>query len=135
MNEENRHLNAEEELARAKVCLTEARTLHDAGLPFGAASRSYYAVFHAGCALLLSVGLEPRSHRGMVALLNEHFVKTGRVSPATGRVVSRLQRDREDADYLRGAVFTLDESSRMLEEAEGFVAEVRSLLAAQSAQS
>jgi uncharacterized protein (UPF0332 family) len=55
---ENARRNALDELARAEACVTEARALHDASLPYGAVSRAYYAVFHASRALLFSIGIE-----------------------------------------------------------------------------
>ena len=42
-----------------------------------AANRIYYAVFHAVSALLISAGLSVKSHRGVMALFGEHFVRTG----------------------------------------------------------
>jgi hypothetical protein len=121
----NRRRTALEELDRSGVCLTEARTLHAAGLTHGAASRAYYAAFHAARALLFSAGLETRSHRGLVSLIGEHFVKPGQLSPQAGRVLARMQRDREDADYDTGAVFTAAEAAAMIDRAQEFLAEVR----------
>ena len=129
MTSENGRRNALDELVRADTCLNEARALHEAAFPYGAASRAYYAVFHAASALLFSVGLEARTHKGLVSLLGEHFVRPGRLSPAMGRLVSRLQRDREDADYALGAVFTREEAGTIIADAEAFVAEVRRLIA------
>jgi uncharacterized protein len=103
---ENRRRNAADELGRADTCLKEARALHEASLPYGAASRAYYAVFHAARALLFSAGVEATTHKGTVALLGQHFVRAGLLSAGMGRLVSRMQRDREDADYSTGAVFT-----------------------------
>lgn len=45
-----------------------------------------------------------------------------------GRLLSRMQRDREDADYLAGAVFTGDEAREMILDAERFLAEAERLL-------
>jgi uncharacterized protein (UPF0332 family) len=126
---ENRRQNALDELARADTCLREARALQDAALPYGAASRAYYAVFHAASALLFSVGLEARTHKGVVSLLGEHFVRPARLSPRMGRLVSRMQRDREDADYAPGAVFTSVEAAQMIADADAFLAEARRLIA------
>ena len=128
MTDENRRRNALDELARADVCLNEARALHNASLPYGAASRAYYAVFHAARALLMSIGIEARSHKGIVSTIGEHFVRPGRISPGMGRLVSRMQRDREDADYSTGAVFTIEEASQMISDAESFLAEARRLV-------
>lgn len=99
MNDTNRQRNAADELSRARACLEEATTLATAGLPYGAASRAYYVMFHASRALLFSAGMEARTHRGVVTLLTEHYVRPGALSPKLGRMLSRTQRDREDADY------------------------------------
>lgn len=108
----------------------EARALHGVHLPYGAASRADYAVFHAARALLVSIGLEARSHKSLVSMLGEHFVLAGQMSPQMGRLVSRMQRDREDADYAEGAVFTADEAVHMIEDAEAFLAEAERLIEA-----
>jgi uncharacterized protein (UPF0332 family) len=128
MNAANRARNAREELERAQTCLEEATTLAGADLPYGAASRAYFAVFHAAQALLFSVGLEARSHHGVVALVGEHFVKPGALGSEMGRLLSRMQRDREDADYLAGAVFTAIEAQEMIAAAERFLGEAQRLL-------
>ena len=109
MTGENRRRNAAAEISRADTCLAEARALRDMALPYGAVSRAYYAVFHAARALIFSVGLEATTHRGVISLIGEHFVRPGRLSSRMGRLVSRMQRDREDADYAAGAVFTEQE--------------------------
>jgi uncharacterized protein (UPF0332 family) len=75
------------------------------------------------------MGIEPQTHRGLVSLIGEHFVKPGRIAPELGRLLSRMQRDREDADYLAGAVFTDAEAAAMIADAERFLEEVRKLLA------
>jgi uncharacterized protein (UPF0332 family) len=127
---ENRRKNALDELERASICLNEARALSDAAFPYGAASRAYYAVFHAARALLVSLGLEAKSHKAIVSMIGEHFVRPGRMSSAMGRLVSRMQRDREDADYTTGAVFTTDEAAQMIRDAEMFLAEAKHLIGA-----
>ena len=124
----NRRRNADEELERARTCLVEARTLRDAGLPYGAASRSYYVLFHAAQALLFSAGIEARTHRGVAGMIGEHFVKPGALTPEMGRLLSRMQRDREDADYVAGAVFTETEAREMIASAESFLAAAEGLI-------
>ena len=128
MTTENRRRNALDELERARVCLAEARALHEGSFPYGAVSRAYYAVFHAARALLVSLGLEARTHKGVVGMLGEHFVRTGQMSSKLGRLVSRMQRDREDADYSTGAVFTAEEASQMIGDAEEFLSEASALV-------
>jgi uncharacterized protein (UPF0332 family) len=85
-------------------------------------------VFHGARALLFSLGLEPRSHRAVAPLVGEHFVKTGRLAPTFGRLIATMQRNREDADYETGAVFTANEARSALDDAQGFLREVRRIL-------
>jgi len=144
----NVETNAAEELTRAGACLDEAKILRAANFPYGAASRAYYAVFHAARALLFSIGIEtktlvehlglrnacgvlrPKPHQGTVGLLSEHFVKTGHLSPEMARLISRMQRDREDADYMTGAVFTDDEARELIADAERFLVHAKQVLQA-----
>jgi uncharacterized protein (UPF0332 family) len=128
VTDENRRRNARVELERADTCLKEAHALYDATLPYGAASRAYYAVFHAARALLMSVGIEVKTHTGVVSMIGDRFVRPGLLSSSMGRLVSRMQRDREDADYTTGAVFTIVEASEMIADAEAFLAEARRLV-------
>ena len=133
MTGENQHRNALAELSRADTCLHEARALAREGFPYGAASRAYYVVFHASQALLFSIGMEAKTHKGLVSLIGEHFVRPGRLSSTMGRLVSRMQRDREDADYAAGAVFTADDAARLIDDAASFLAEARRLISQGSA--
>lgn len=128
MTGENREGNARAELERAETCLQEARHLQEAALPYGAASRAYYVVFHAARALLFSLGLEPKSHGGVVNLLGEHFVRPGHLAPELARLLSRMHADRHDADYFVQAVFTPAEGAKALADAERFLEAARTLL-------
>lgn len=132
MTNDNRNTNAQHELDRASACIAEAQTLVAAGLPYGAASRAYYAVFHAIRALLFSLGIEVNSHRAAFNLLGEHFVRPGLLGPALAREAAHMQRDREDADYMTEAVFTADEAKDMVELAQRFIATARGLLDSKS---
>jgi uncharacterized protein (UPF0332 family) len=72
--------------------------------------------------------MEARTHRGVVAMVGEHFVKPGVLDSRMGRLLSRMQRDREDADYLAGAVFTESDAQEMLTSAGSFLADVERIL-------
>ena len=99
MNAENRRRNAEAEMQRAAEALGEARLLCDAERWGGAVSRAYYALFHAVKALLVSQGLEPKTHQGVETLFGQHFIKAGLVELEWAAHFVRLQRYREQADY------------------------------------
>lgn len=114
---------ADEELAVAALLLSNAR-------PRQAASRIYYAAFHAARALLFSIGVDPRSHEAVRALLAQHFIRTGKLPKETGKVLPQLEGLRLAGDY--DSVFTsgVAELEPELERARHFVAAARAALAA-----
>jgi hypothetical protein len=129
MTGENRRTAAIEALARSDEELAAARTLGEARLFRPAMTRVYYAAFHAARALLFAEGLEPRTHEGVQHLLNTHYIRPGRMETRWNRVVARLQKFREEADY--GGEFVLDESAltEELAAAQAFCQRARELLA------
>ena len=129
MTDDGKASAAAEELARAREELAGAEHLLQVGLPRIALARAYFAAFHACRAMLYAEGLEPRTHHGALHLFNLHLVKTGRFEPATSRLLARLQKFREEADY--GESFPVDEAGAReeLAAAKGFVERVESELA------
>lgn len=91
--------------------------------------RAYYAAFHAGKALLLTEGLEIRSHQALGRLFSLHFVKTGKFSVRHSRILSKAQKYREEADYSSEFVFTLDDANERLQEVREFMTAVDTFLA------
>lgn len=53
---------------RASATTRSAHALLSLGLPNDAVSRAYYAAFHDARALLVHDGVQPKTHRGVVAL-------------------------------------------------------------------
>lgn len=64
-----------------------------------AANRLYYALFHAVSALLINGGLNVKSHRGILSLFGQHYVRTGLFSSEDGSLLSDLVIMRDNADY------------------------------------
>ena len=75
----NRRINTASKSVRADESVRAARLLVEAGLLHDAESRLYYATYHAAIAVLLTEGVEPRSHAETIGLLGLHFAKTGRM--------------------------------------------------------
>lgn len=88
-----------DEVDRATAALAAAEALLALGFFDDAVSRFYYAAFHHVRGLLLSVGLETKSHAGTHALLYVHFVKPGLLPAGVAQRYAELQRYREQADY------------------------------------
>ena len=129
MTEEGRRESSREELALADEELAAADSLLQVGIARVSLTRAYFAVFHAARACLYAHGLEPRTHAGVHHLFNLHFVKSTRFEPATSRLMARLQKYREEADYSRAFVVDADGVREELEAARVFVETVRAQIA------
>jgi uncharacterized protein (UPF0332 family) len=83
---------AHETLADAAVLIAESRWR-------GALNRLYYAAFYAARALLATRDLDSARHSGVIALFQQHFVKTGVVPGAIGKALPRSFEARQTSDY------------------------------------
>ncbi|MGE0490157.1 MAG: HEPN domain-containing protein [Vulcanimicrobiota bacterium] len=120
MTSENRRKNIALEQERWQAALRSAELLASHGEYADSVSRAYYAMLHAARAVLLLDGLETKTHLGVSQLFNLHFVREGRVPPDVARLLTRLQAEREAADYDRAAVFTEKAATEALQWANAF---------------
>jgi uncharacterized protein (UPF0332 family) len=118
MKDENIKINIQEELERAKEALKSADILFENDLIKDAMSRLYYFVLHYIKALLLTKGLEPKSHEGALRLLSLHFIKEGILEPNVAHIFSKLMKYREEADYNPSYIFTKEDFYKFRKEAE-----------------
>ena len=128
MTDENIRSNVQDELALAESALEASRALLDLGLAPDAASRMYYAAFHAARALLFSLGVEARTHSSTRTQLARHFVKTGRLLPARSKDLAQLEALRSAGDYDSGFALGAEDLRPELDKARRFVSEARELL-------
>jgi len=84
---------------KAERMLRAAEISLDDGLVESAASRVYYAVFHAIQALLISVNKEYSKHSSVIAAFNRDFIKTGIFPIKFGKALTRMSKHREIGDY------------------------------------
>nr|MBF0222731.1 HEPN domain-containing protein [Desulfobulbaceae bacterium] len=87
-------------LDRAHETLAEAIILKRENHWNACVNRLYYACFYAISALLLTKGLSSRKNSGVKALLNQHWVKPGKISKDKGRFYHKLFESRQEGDYL-----------------------------------
>jgi len=125
----NRRINVASELVRADESMRAASLLVEAGLLHDAESRLYCAIYHAAIAVLLTEGVEPRSHAGTVSLLGLHFVKTGRMGAEDARLFARIQKYRIESDYGRDFPLTPEALREDLEACQGFLDRARAIVA------
>lgn len=107
MTGENRKRNGADELQSAREALADARVLLERGSPRGAVTRAYYAAFHAARAVLLSRGLQVKTHSGLMQKFSEEFIKTGALAVRTKDTLAGLMEKRGVADYGERSEWTL----------------------------
>ncbi len=119
---------AEDLVSKARRFLRTARLALEDGDNDSAASRCYYAMFFLAEALLHAKGLRASSHKGVIMLFGEHFVKTGEVETAHGRNLRRAHELRQKGDYSTEYIITRGEAEEILEKAIAFSEEAERLL-------
>ncbi len=128
MTERNRRENIREELERADRSLQASSVLGGHGFFNEAVSRLYYYLLYLIRALLLTKGLEPRSHEGALRWLALHFVKSGAFPTESSHTFSKLMKLREEADYNPSYSFTAEDYDGLRREAEALADRIRAFL-------
>lgn len=108
------------ELARARTSLREASALLELDLVDGAASRLYYAAFHATRAALTARGQSAKTHSGQIS----RFTATFGPTPLLGRLLQLRAR----ADYQGGVDEPAEALRSVLGEVEGFICRCEQLV-------
>jgi uncharacterized protein (UPF0332 family) len=115
-------------IARAHNALEEASLLIERRHFTGALNRLYYAAFYAARALLATRTLDSSRHSGVIALFQEHFVKTGLISTDAARALPRAFEKRQTSDYGDFSEPTSDEVRSLLDQVQAFVASCEKLV-------
>ncbi|RKZ19892.1 HEPN domain-containing protein [bacterium] len=92
------------------------------------ASRCYYAMFFMAEAVLLTKDLSASSHKGVISLFGEHFVKTGIFEREMGKALNDAYDKRLIGDYGIGFMVSEEEAREMLETARNFVQRLKNYL-------
>jgi len=126
-------LTPQELMTKANRALASAKLLLDSGDVDGACNRSYYAMFDAARAALLSISAPvpaeiARTHSGLITAFSLHLVKPGLVAVEHGRSLNKVEDLRLIADY-KGDPVTLENAAWALEQSEKFLAAVQALIA------
>jgi len=91
-------------------------------------SRSYYSFFTAARALLATKRLDSSKHSGVIALFNQHFVKSGEVRKDASKFLERAKLYREQADYGDFFVVSVQEAEAQIQSAEEFIKEIEAAI-------
>ena len=128
MNEENKKVNAQEEIGRANEAIKAADLLFENGFVRDAVSKLYYSLLYCIRALLLTEGLEPKSHEGALRLFGLHFVKSGAFEAKDSHIFSKLMKFREEADYNPSYSFASEDFLEFRNEAQGLIQKITTYL-------
>ena len=128
MIEENKRENIREEIERAEKAKEAARLLVDNNFVNDAVSKLYYFLLYGIRALLLTKGLEPKSHEGALRLFGLHFVKEGVFPSKDSHAFSKLMKFREEADCNPSYVFTKEDFSEVEAEAGNLFIKIKTYL-------
>jgi uncharacterized protein (UPF0332 family) len=86
-------------------------------------TRSYYAMFTAAKALLALKEMDASKHSGVIALFNQHIVRTDLFPKEIGKFLTKAKDLREEADYGDFVEITENDARTQLERAQIFVKE------------
>ena len=115
-------------MKRAREALDAARILCDAGLLDDAASRAYYAAFHAASATLMQRGLTFTKHSSLIGAVHKHLVNSGMITVEAGRWLRWLFELRSLGDYGEISHVEEDQARLALERAETLIQAFDALL-------
>ena len=113
---------------KAEKFLITAKHSLDIGDYDSCVSRCYYAMFFMTEAILLTKNLTASSHKGVITLFGEHFVKTGIFNREAGKVLNETYDKRLIGDYGIGFTITEKEARETLKAAENFVKNLKNYL-------
>ena len=108
-------------MENARKTFKEVKIHRENGFYNTAVNRMYYACYYAATAMLISMGIEVKSHDGVRLNLGKHVVITGLLSSEQGRFYSRLFSKRSTGDYDDFVNHTLATVDDLLPQAERFI--------------
>ncbi len=108
--------------------MSDARSLLDEERWKSAVNRLYYAVFQVVSALMLQEGIRIKSHSGAKAMLELHFIKTGRIEKQWSKFYNDLSDSREESDYGAFVSYTANDVLPLLPQTEEFIALIKELI-------
>jgi len=123
-------VNAIDELTeKANKFLRTAEIALELGDFDSCVSRCYYAMFFLAEAALFTKGLSASSHKGVLSMFSQHFVRTGMFPREMGRLLNDAYDKRIVGDYGIGLTLAAEEVQQLLTDARAFVQAVSEYLA------
>jgi len=124
VNEENKKANIREEIDRAIEATRAADLLFENGFVRDAVSKVYYSLLYSIRAVLLTEGLEPKSHEGALRRFGLQFVKPGAFEAKDSHILSKRMKFREEADYNSYYPFAPEDFTEFKSEADAVIQKI-----------
>lgn len=115
-------------LNRSKEDLKTAEDNYNEKSYRASVNRSYYAIFHALRSVTALDQFDSRKHSGIIAYINQNYVKTGVFDKSFSKMVDSAFRLREKADYDDFYIVSEEEAKIQLNKAKTIIDEVESYL-------
>ena len=126
LHDEEKWILASLRLEQAHQCLKAANALLAIGDSRGAVNRAYYAVFHAMRSVLATEGKDFSKHSGVISYFRMNYVKNGVFGKDLSDTISNLFASRSMSDYDDYFELSEEDVLKLVDEANGFVAAVKS---------
>ncbi|WP_353683847.1 HEPN domain-containing protein [Thermodesulfovibrio sp. 3907-1M] len=121
INKKEALIRAKDELKRADEELKASQILQEKEFYYKSIVSAYYTVYHAAKALLLLKCVDPKTHEGVERMFGLYYIKTGEFDSRIGKVIGRLRKMREEADYYPEIPFDYEDSKEAIVLAKEFL--------------
>jgi len=128
INKEEGSLLAKSEIERAVDELNASKLLQEKGFFFKSVASAYYAIYHASKALLLLKGVVPKTHEGVERMFSLYYIKTEEFDLKVGKVLGRLMKMRQEADYYPEVPFSSEEAVEAIQMAADFLEKAKNFV-------
>ena len=115
-------------IEKAEKFLSTAENALNTGDYDSCVSRCYYAMFFMAESVLLTKSLTASSHKGVISLFGEHFVKTKILERNLGKALNDAYDKRLVGDYGVGFTINKQQAKDLLKTAQDFVQKLKSYL-------
>lgn len=128
LNIDDRNSLIQYRLDKAREALEQVNEVGKLGYWTLAANRLYYAAYYACVALLISESIETTTHRGVIRMINLHFVKEGKISLEDGKMLGRLFAMRQSGDYEDWVEWGEEDVKPLIPRAEVFINNIEAII-------
>lgn len=108
-------------IKKAKESLNAAKSLLESGYSDFSASRSYYAMFYAAEAVLLTKNLSFSKHKAVISAFGKEFVKAGAIPSSLHHHIADAFDIRQAGDYGPVGSVGEDKARILIENAKEFI--------------